>query len=207
MSSSQNPPPVELWLVRHGQTDWNLQKRFQGHSDIPLNALGLSQARELAAHLDGSPITAIYSSDLIRARVTAETVAEKYALPVSTDTRLREIDMGDREGRSAEELRAKNPHFWEKSLSLEGERIAPGGESLADVARRVQNFANEIAARHTGQVVMVVLHGLSMGVLRCLAAGLPLTEARDSIPDNCQVVRVNWPSTSPQPVKGMGQLH
>lgn len=193
MSQLANQIPAEFWLVRHGQTDWNIQRRFQGHTDIPLNALGLKQARNLAARVNGNSIAAIYSSDLIRARVTAEMVARERSLLVIPDRRLREIYMGDWEGHTVDEVMAEHPEFPGSIPYQDDEEFAPGGESLDDVACRVRDFADEIAACYPGRIVMVVMHGLSLAVLRCLAVGLPLGEAPDTVPDNCQVVRIFWP--------------
>lgn len=192
MNARPSLPPAEFWLVRHGQTDWNLERRFQGHTDIPLNALGIVQARELAASLDGSQISAVYSSDLSRALQTAAILAENRNLPVIQDKRLREISMGEWEGQIWQDV---NQRLTKEMMELRNDPVnsrAAGGESLAEVAARVQDFAAETAARHSGQIVLIVSHGLSLGALHCLAVGLPLSQARDMIPNNCSVVRVNW---------------
>jgi 2,3-bisphosphoglycerate-dependent phosphoglycerate mutase len=82
---------TQLWLIRHGLTDWNLEGRYQGQSDIPLNAEGLAQARRLAERLKGTSIEALFSSDLLRAYQTAKILGECLGLPVQADPRLREI--------------------------------------------------------------------------------------------------------------------
>ncbi len=192
MSTRPSLPPAEFWLVRHGQTDWNRETRIQGHTDIPLNAHGIMQARELAASLDGSQISAVYSSDLSRALQTAAILAENRNLPVIQDKRLREISMGEWEGLNWQEV---NQRFPTKMMEFKNDPVngrAAGGESLAEVTARVRDVAAMIAARHSGQIVLVVSHGLSLGALHCMAAGLPLSQAGDMIPKNCSVVRVNW---------------
>ena len=88
----------ELLLVRHGETDWNRDHRVQGQTDTPLNATGLAQAHALASSLSCVPLDAVYSSDLARARMTAETVAEPHGLPVEVEVDLREKDFGTWEG-------------------------------------------------------------------------------------------------------------
>ncbi|MHB0988644.1 MAG: histidine phosphatase family protein [Bellilinea sp.] len=185
--------PAEFWLVRHGQTDWNIQRRYQGHKDIPLNAAGREQARVLAADLNDASFAAVYSSDLSRAVETAAILTENQPMTIITDLRLREIAMGDWEGRTLAEVSSEHPGSDGGLVYTEVHSRAPGGESLAEVAARVRAFADEIAAKHPGQVVLVVSHGLLLAALRCLAVGLPLAEARDIVPENCSVVRVYWP--------------
>ena len=89
---------TEIWIVRHGQTDWNVEGRYQGQADRPLNAVGLAQAQQAAEQLRGRDFAAIYSSDLQRARVTAEIIAGQLGLPVQVDRRLREVNQGEWEG-------------------------------------------------------------------------------------------------------------
>ena len=193
MNTSESRQPAEFWLVRHGQTDWNIQRRYQGHKDIPLNAAGREQARDLAAGLNGASFAAVYSSDLSRAMETAAILTENHPMTIITDLRLREIAMGDWEGRTLAEVSSEQPGNDGRLAYTEVHSRAPGGESLAEVAARVRAFADEIAAKHPGQVVLIVSHGLSLAALRCLAVGLPLAEARDIVPENCSIVRVFWP--------------
>lgn len=194
MSLHKEKKTAEFWLVRHGQTDWNVQRRFQGHTDIPLNADGIAQARDLAASLNGSQISAVYSSDLSRALQTAYILAEGRNIPVIQDKRLREISMGEWEGKIWQDV---NQNLTKELLQLNNNPVhgrAAGGESLAEVAERVRDFANEIAMKHPGQIVLVVSHGLSLGALHCMSAGLPLAQARNMIPHNCSIVQVQWPA-------------
>ena len=184
---------TELWLVRHGQTDWNLEGRYQGHYDIPLNAVGLQQAVRLAEKLAGECFDAIYCSDLLRARVTAETVAERLSMPVIPLPGLREINQGEWQGRYLADVRAEfgepDPNAGEEMLH---ER-APGGESVAEVAARLKQTADGIAAAHPGGKVLVVTHGLALATLVCQARAIPLQQVYQHIPDNAVAVEIAWP--------------
>src|SRR5574338_121077 len=98
-----------LLLIRHGQTDWNVEGRWQGHLDEPLNAAGVKQAQALGDYLRERPISAVYSSDLGRARVTAERIAEPHGLSVNTDARWREQNLGVFQGLTTSEINGKYP--------------------------------------------------------------------------------------------------
>ena len=135
-----------LLLVRHGETDWNAQHRWQGHADVPLNARGREQAQRLAEELASQGVDAIYASDLSRARDTAEIVGERLGVPVVLDPDLREIDVGSREGLTGEEV---------GDAPWDGERDVRHGE-------RTLRAVRTIAERHPGQRVVVVSHGGSL---------------------------------------------
>ena len=136
-----------ILLARHGETDWNRDFRFQGHADVPLNDTGRAQARELARSLAEEPIDAVYSSDLLRARETAEIVAERLGLPVEVDQGLREIDVGSWQGSTRAQLDGRE---WD-------------GETYDDHRRRTVAALLRIAERHPDAHVLVVAHG---GTLR-----------------------------------------
>ncbi len=183
-----------LWLVRHGQTDWNLAGRYQGQSDIPLNATGLAQAADLAKQLAGSQFVALYSSDLKRAQRTAEILGESFDLMVQVDPRLREICQGEWEGKNYQELVRQY-----SSAQVEGIRnptrlavAAPGGESTLQVAARMKASADDIVARHPFGPVLVVSHGFALATLVCQAEGISLAEIYQHIPDNARATIVQW---------------
>ena len=140
-----------LLLIRHGETDWNAEHRWQGHADVPLNARGREQAKALAEELAPEGVDAIYASDLSRARDTAEIVGARLGVPVVVDPDLREIDVGGREGLTREEVAQRFPDGgWD-------------GETREQHAERVLRALHRIADRHPDGRVVVVGHG---GTLR-----------------------------------------
>jgi phosphoserine phosphatase len=177
-----------IHIARHGETDWNRELRWQGHSDLPLNERGRLQAQALADALAGSSFAAVYSSDLSRASETAAIVAGRLNLPVSVDPALREIDVGSWEGFTLAELEARSPEAvtrWEEN----GEHGWEGGESHEEMLARVRDAIRSIAAKHEGQEVFVVSHGGPIRALKALAAGLDYPRDRRSVPrtENCEV--------------------
>ena len=186
---------TELWIVRHGQTDWNVEGRYQGQADQPLNAVGLAQAAAAAAQLQTQNFTAIYSSDLQRARVTAEIIAAQLGLPVQIDRRLREVNQGEWEGMLTADIQARYVAAWSARQQDRLHAAPPGGESLAQVAARVLPAVDEITRRHPHAAILIVAHGLVLGVVRCAAEGAPLTAAFQHIPDNAQPLVVYWKET------------
>lgn len=194
MMSSQQP--VQLWLVRHGQTDWNLIGRYQGQADQPLNAAGLAQAHELAGRLAGQHFDALYSSDLARARQTADIVGSALGLDVRLEPRLREIDQGEWEGMFFNDLVTR---FEKELIRHRGDPSVgpPGGETLIQVARRAYAAATDIAAAWPGGQVLVVSHGLTISTLLAAARCTPLSAAYQTIPANMQIEVISWSPCSP----------
>jgi uncharacterized phosphatase len=141
--------PTRIILARHGETDWNLERRWQGHSDRPLNETGRAQAEELAEQLAGEPIAAVYSSDLVRAHETARIVAARLGLDVVAVPGLRERQFGSWEGLQDAEVEHRFP----------GAHGPPDGENREEMLRRVLASLEAIAAAHNGDTVLVVCHG------------------------------------------------
>lgn len=148
-----------LLLVRHGETDWNADGRLQGHTDRPLSDHGRRQARQLAEELAGDAIAAIYSSDLARARETAEIAGERLGLPVKLDPDLREKDWGN----------------WEGLTAVERDRVEFVGESTEAHQERMLRALRRISDRHPDDgCVLVVTHGGSMRRVQVAAMGMAL---------------------------------
>jgi probable phosphoglycerate mutase len=120
-----------ILLARHGETDWNRERRWQGRADRPLNDTGRTQARQLAEVLASREIDAVYASDLLRARETAEIVADRLGLPVGLDPGLREVDVGDWAGRLASEIERDDPEGFRRWQ--EGRQGWRGGESYDEM--------------------------------------------------------------------------
>ncbi len=185
---------TELWLVRHGQTDWNLEGRYQGQSDVPLNATGLAQAADLAASLDGRHFDALYASDLARAYQTAQVIAARLGLPVHTDTRLREINQGEWQGRTLDEIKgiynegAQATHVTIDPVTAR----APGGESVWEVSQRMAQAADDITRTYPHGAVLVVGHGLALATLFCQAENIPLSQVYAHIPENTKATIIRW---------------
>ncbi len=161
-----------LILVRHGETIWNAERRFQGAQDVPLSPRGEAQARALAARLAGESIQRIYSSDLQRAHVTATLIAEPHGLPVQIEPRLREISFGAWEGMTYEGIHMRYPEglaWWEADPM---NAAPPGGETLAQLQERVESLLAELAALPADETALLVGHGGSLQVLLCVALGL-----------------------------------
>jgi len=164
---------ARLILVRHGQTEWNRLRRYQGQSDIELNETGLKQAQQAAKQLAHEKIKAIYCSDLKRARQTAEIIASKHNL---TDTihespLLREMSFGDYEGLTFEEMGPKFQLIFSAAPSWRsiGPNVrSPNGESIADLAARVKQFTREMLSKHApDETIIIVAHGGPLQVLIC----------------------------------------
>lgn len=157
-----------IYVVRHGQTDWNKQDRFQGKTDIPLNATGRKQAEATSEDLHDVLFDAVYCSPLVRARETCEIILKgnkffggpTFPQAPLFDNRIMERDFGDMEGKDCKEYPADYP-WW----NVKNEMALPHGETIAQIRDRVTDFWNDLERRHKNQTILVVAHG---GVLRIL---------------------------------------
>jgi broad specificity phosphatase PhoE len=175
-----------ILLARHGETDWNLHRRVQGHSDAPLNETGRAQARMLAAELEGERIDAVYSSDLVRAHETARILAEPMGLDVTAIPDLRERDFGSWEGLTDVEIRERFPEAAHGSWG--------DAETKEEMARRVTEALLRLAEVHPGGRVLVVAHG---GPVRAVLTHCGLEDA--GFIENCHVVRIEIDGGSIRP--------
>jgi probable phosphoglycerate mutase len=181
-----------ILLARHGETDWNSERRWQGQADRPLNEVGREQARELAETLTDRAIDVVYSSDLLRAHETALIVGKRLGLPVSVDAGLREVDVGDWSGRVHSEIEGLDPDGYRRWR--EGGKGWAGGESYEEMGERVVAAVLQLAARHPGETVLIVTHGGSIRACRATAAGLDYAASRVSAIGsvaNCEVAELH----------------
>lgn len=178
--------------MRHGETAWNTERRLQGHIDIPLNDTGLSQAEATARSLAraGLHFSALYSSDLARARQTAAAIARAHALPPKHDPRLRERHYGHFQGLTFDEAEDRHPEHFRRFKARDPHFALPDdGESLKTLAARVHAALEDIAREHAGETVVVVTHGGVLDIAHRLATGQPLETAREfAIPN----AALNW---------------
>ncbi|MBI4926558.1 MAG: histidine phosphatase family protein [Anaerolineae bacterium] len=184
---------MRLCLIRHGQTDWNVEGRYQGQSDVPLNETGRAQAACLAAQLQAERFSAVYTSDLQRAAETARILASPQGLPVHTDMRLREINQGEWEGQLVGVIQTRYEALWKMRSANPGSVRPPGGETVEEVSRRVCAALDELAERHPGGRVLVVSHGISIAVAICRAHSMPISQAYNHIPGNTVPIWLDWP--------------
>jgi broad specificity phosphatase PhoE len=183
-----------LCLVRHGETDWNLTGRWQGQSfDAPsINETGRKQALALLAQLNNLHVTAIYASDLLRSRQTAELIANHLCLGVTLEARLREMNLGKWEGMLLDDIKSQYPREFAERVCNPLHAGAPGGESPMQVVKRVIPAVDEIDRKHGDESVLIVAHGISLSIITCLARGIPLDRLYEYIPGNAKLNHVKW---------------
>lgn len=166
-------------LLRHGRTAWNAEHRIQGQLDVELDEVGVDQARSVAPLVAALQPTLVWSSDLARARMTADEVAKEAGLVPSYDARLREFRLGEYQGQSHAELLARDEAAFERFRRGEWEGI-PGAESPAEVAARFAAVIHDLAAALApGETGVAVSHGAATRTGLVAFLGWPLTIARD----------------------------
>jgi 2,3-bisphosphoglycerate-dependent phosphoglycerate mutase len=165
-------------LVRHGETQWNIEGRIQGHLDSPLTPSGMRQADAVGKALADVPIAALYASDLGRALHTAEAIGTYIGQAPVPDIRLRERHLGIFQGHTESEIVAQHPAEWAQFRTRDPAYRIPGGETSLDRVHRAMSFLEEIRLRHAGEVVAAVTHGgILDGIFRTVA-GVPLDAPR-----------------------------
>jgi alpha-ribazole phosphatase len=175
---------TRLILIRHGQTDWNVEGRWQGQADVPLNEHGREQATRMASALAGVRIAAIYSSDLKRARETAEVLAQFMGVKLKIDPRLREIHQGEWQGLLISDIQTKYAKEFQKRRENPLSVAPPGGETALQVTKRVSGAIEEISRKHPDETVAVVSHGFVIAAILMHYRKIPVEKIWDLIPEN-----------------------
>ena len=189
---------TELILIRHGETDWNRELRFQGHVDVPLNEVGHEQARRLGERLAGEAVQHLVCSDLLRTRQTAQPVVAQLAaqlapgfdLEAALDANLREQNFGVVEGLRAPDIQQQHPQAWAQWLQFGADYAFAGGESTRQFHARVMGAVQRLALIHIGQTVVVVTHGGVLDMIYRTARALSLSGPRQSEIPNAGLNRV-----------------
>ena len=182
-------PITRLCLVRHGETEWNAARRIQGQIDIGLNETGLRQAEAAGRWLKMAGIMALYSSDLKRARTTAEAIGRALGLEPVLVPEMRERRYGTFEGLTYDEAKVKYPEGYAAFEGRNADYSFENGESLHAMFERVTSRLKKIAAAHAGQNVVVVLHGGVLDIINRFARGNSLEAPRDFLIPNAGL---NW---------------
>jgi probable phosphoglycerate mutase len=183
---------TELVFIRHGETDWNRQQRFQGQIDVPLNATGRLQAQRLAEALAGERFDLLLSSDLQRARQTLAPLVRRLSGHGQANAAWREQGFGVLEGLSVDEIKARHPELWAQWLRHDADYSLPDGESVRRFHARVTAALQALAREHEGHRVLIVTHGGVLDMLWRTVHGLSLHGARDCAIPNTGVNRLRW---------------
>ena len=182
---------LQVYLVRHGETEWNAARKIQGQSDSPLTQKGIFQARQVAERVRNEGITHVITSDLGRTRATAQIIADVCGCDVIVEPRLRELHMGVLEERGLDNLSA-NEESWRKQMvdGTPNGRI-PQGESMTELAERMRSALDSCLDLPAGSKPLLVSHGIALGCLISTILGLPPYAERRLRLRNCSISRVD----------------
>ena len=161
-------------VVRHGETQWNVEARIQGHGDSPLTAAGIEQAEAIARRLAGEKFDVLVSSDLGRAAQTAQRIAVRCGLPIVTDARLRERHFGAGEGLTYDEIGVRYADAFSRTRATDPDYAIPGGESRRAFHERVTAAFADLAHEHEGRRVAVVSHGGVLATIYRFIHAIPI---------------------------------
>lgn len=178
----------KLLLVRHGQTDWNLEKRFQGLTDTKLNERGIWESGRVAEELKSAEIHHLHTSPLTRTQQTAQIINQHLLLPIQPDGRLRELGFGDWEGHTWAEIERKYPEHAAK-YTRNIANVPPNAEPLPLYETRIQAFIESI--RHAKGTHLIVSHGGTLRTMLCLLIGLSVLEHWQFNMANCSITEID----------------
>ncbi|HPW45152.1 MAG TPA: histidine phosphatase family protein [bacterium] len=182
---------LEILLVRHGQTDWNVEKRVMGRLDVPLNDIGKKQAEGIAQYLASAKIDAIHASPVLRAAQTAQAIASKHPkIKIIMDERLSEINYGDWVKKSFADVEREYPEVW-KNYHLKPAKVEiPGGESIADVAKRTKELIDDVISSYSKGRVVFVSHADVIKVALLNLLSMDMDRIYQFGVDNCSMTLV-----------------
>lgn len=183
---------TDFVFIRHGETDWNRQQRFQGQIDVPLNDFGHTQAQRLGARLATEPADHLISSDLQRAQQTAAPLAAAWQAAPALVPGLREQCFGVLEGLDVPTIKTRHPDLWLQWLEHRADFALPGGESLQQFHARVIDAVKTLGEAHGGRRLAVVTHGGVLDMLWRTAHGLPLDGLRACEIPNTGLNHLRW---------------
>ena len=183
---------LQVYLVRHGETQWNAERRIQGQSDSPLTAHGERQAWQVGERARTLGITHIIASDLGRTRRTAEIIAEACGCGVVTDPRLRELDMGVLEKRHIDSLSEEEEGWRRQLVNGTPDGRIPQGESMQELSERMRAALSSCLELPPGSRPLLVSHGMALGCLVSTILGLPAYAERRLRLRNCSISRVDY---------------
>jgi len=183
---------LQVYLVRHGETQWNAERRIQGQSDSPLTEKGEKQAWQVAGRAKALGITHIIASDLGRTRRTAEIIAEVCGCDIILEPRLRELDMGVLERRHIDTLSAEEEGWRRQLVNGTADGRIPEGESMQELAERMHEALATCLALPQGSRPLLVSHGMALGCLVSTILGLPAWAERRLRLRNCSISRIDY---------------
>jgi len=187
-------PKTTLLVIRHGETEWNIEERFQGHGDSPLTNAGRDQARALALRLKDIPFDTLVSSDLGRALETASIITEQTGHTVREDARLRERNFGDLEGLTFQKIKARHARILDQLDTNDPDYVIPNGESLRQHYQRNTECIAELIEKNHGATVAMVVHGGVLDSVFRLVTNLPLNSPRCFVTTNASLSIVHYGS-------------
>ncbi len=183
---------TRVYLIRHGQTVWNKEMKYQGHSDTALTEEGLRQARQVAQRFANEKIAAVYASDLSRAYNTAEAIAGKHGLPVATLPALREINFGVWEGLTYTAINEKWSDDMRVLYTTPDELVIPGGETFRQLKERAGNAMDSLVKNHPDETIAVVSHGGTIRTILCAILNIHLNHVWNIRQDNTAVNIIDY---------------
>jgi probable phosphoglycerate mutase len=188
-----------MWLARHGETEWTVDDKFNGWSDISLTELGKSQAQGLGLYFKERPLTVVYSSPLIRCLETAQSASLSHNLSPLIAPELKELDYGEWDGMARFDIMTEYPKTWAAWVRDPAGVAAPGGESGYDVLARITPFLKSLVAQYTGQEFLVVAHKAVNRLFLCDILGIPSRNYRKLIgQSSCALNCIQWIEGEPR---------